>query len=98
VLSPYRHANAASAWAAGLNDFAMTTDIAKPELGRLRVGTVQGFKGLEAGVVVLVGIDARSGQDAACKTAWGLIGQAAHPMLRSARVLRQQSPRWRAVF
>ena len=57
----------------------MNTDIAKPELGRLRVGTIQGFKGLEADVVVLVGIDARSGQDAACKTAWGLIGQAAFP-------------------
>ena len=42
-------------------DACKTTDvIAAPPPGHVRVGTVQAFKGLEADVVVLVGIDARS--------------------------------------
>ena len=54
VLSPYRHTNAGSAWAAGLDGVQ-----AAPEPGRVRVGTIQGFKGLESDVVILAGIDSR---------------------------------------
>lgn len=60
VLSPYRSSNAASAWSAGLQEFAHTTELVSPQPGQLRVGTIQSFKGLEADVVVLVGIDQRS--------------------------------------
>ena len=59
VLSPYRRDNAASAWAAGLDACATTDALAAPLPGLVRVGTVQGFKGLESDVVVLVGIDLR---------------------------------------
>lgn len=59
VLSPYRSTNAASAWAAGLQGFAHTAELVTPQAGQLRVGTIQSFKGLEADVVVLVGIDER---------------------------------------
>ena len=60
VLSPYRRDKAASTWTAGLDACKTTDTIAAPPPGHVRVGTVQGFKGLEADVVVLVGIDARS--------------------------------------
>ena len=59
VLSPYRHSNATSTWAAGLEGVAHTTELVSPGAGQLRVGTIQGFKGLEADVVVIVGIDSR---------------------------------------
>ena len=59
VLSPYRHSNATATWAAGLEGFAHTTELVSPGAGQLRVGTIQGFKGLEADVVVIVGIDSR---------------------------------------
>ena len=59
VLSPYRHSNATSTWAAGLEGVAHTTDLVSLGAGQLRVGTIQGFKGLEADVVVIVGIDSR---------------------------------------
>ena len=57
VLSPYRRSNPASVWAAGLEGFPCTAELASADPGRLRVGTIQGFKGLEADVVILVGID-----------------------------------------
>lgn len=59
VLSPYRRDNAASTWAAGLDAYPTTDALAAPIPGRVRVGTVQGFKGLESDVVVLAGIDQR---------------------------------------
>ena len=59
VLSPYRHTNPGSAWAAGLDAVQVAGSLAAPETGRVRVGTVQGFKGLEADVVILAGIDSR---------------------------------------
>lgn len=62
VLSPYKHTNAASTWAQGLAATPTTTDMLSPAPGLLRVGTVQGFKGLEADVVVLAGLDAKSAQ------------------------------------
>ena len=43
----------------GLDACATTDALAAPLPGRDRVGTVQGFKGLESDVVVLVGIDLR---------------------------------------
>lgn len=58
VLSPYRATNAASVWAEGLNDWPVTHNLTDKDPSRLRVGTVQGFKGLEADAVVLVGLDA----------------------------------------
>ncbi len=59
VLSPYRHDNPQSTWAGGLNEIKMNTDMATPQPGSVRVGTIQGFKGLEADVVILAGIDER---------------------------------------
>ena len=46
VLSPYRHSNATATWAAGLEGVAHTTELVSPGAGQLRVGTIQGFKGL----------------------------------------------------
>ncbi len=60
VLSPYKHTNAASTWAVGLNQTHITLDMAFGASGCVRVGTVQGFKGMEADAVVLVGLDART--------------------------------------
>ena len=57
VLSPYRHTNPGSAWAAGLDGVQMAGSLAAPEPGRVRVGTIQGFKGLESDVVILEGIN-----------------------------------------
>lgn len=57
VLSPYKHTNKNSGWFVGLEEFPLTTEMVSPQPGQLRVGTVQGFKGLEADVVILVGID-----------------------------------------
>lgn len=57
VLSPYRRDNAASTWAVGLDACPTTDALAAPVPGLVRVGTVQGFKGLESDVVILVGID-----------------------------------------
>jgi hypothetical protein len=62
VLSPYKHTNASSTWAAGLADCTLSTDLVSSPPGSVRVGTVQGFKGLEADVVILVGLDAKSAQ------------------------------------
>ena len=59
VLSPYRHDNPQSTWSAGLNEIVVSTDMATPAPGTVRVGTIQGFKGLEADVVILVGLDER---------------------------------------
>ena len=59
VLSPYRHDNPQSTWSAGLNEIKQNIDMANPQPGSTRVGTIQGFKGLEADVVILVGIDER---------------------------------------
>jgi hypothetical protein len=60
VLSPYRHTNPGSAWAAGLDGVQVACSLAAPEPGRVRVGTIQRFKGLESDVVILAGIDSRS--------------------------------------
>ena len=59
VLSPYRHTNPGSAWAAGLDAVQVAGSLAAPEPGRVRVGTIQGFKGLESDVIILAGIDSR---------------------------------------
>ena len=60
VLSPYRMENTKSAWRAGLSQVKTSSDMATPSTGKIRVGTIQGFKGLEADVVILVGIDANA--------------------------------------
>jgi superfamily I DNA/RNA helicase len=57
VLSPYKHTNALSAWAKGLEGFSISTQMVTPPPAHIRVGTVQGFKGLEADVVILAGLD-----------------------------------------
>ena len=59
MLSPYKHTNASSTWAAGLSACTLSTDLVDCPPGSVRVGAVQGFKGLEADVVILVGLDAR---------------------------------------
>lgn len=60
VLAPYRHTNAQSGWAAGLDGVRLNTDVSHPVAGQVRVGTVQGFKGLEADVVILTGLNAQT--------------------------------------
>jgi hypothetical protein len=60
VLSPYRMENVKSAWRTGLSQVKTSSDMATPSTGKIRVGTIQGFKGLEADVVILVGIDANA--------------------------------------
>ena len=62
MLSPYKHTNASSNWAAGLSACTLSTDLVDCPPGSVRVGTVQGFKGLEADVVILVGLDAKATQ------------------------------------
>lgn len=56
MLAPYRHTNARSDWAVGLDEVTVNADRARLEPGQVRVGTVYGFKGLEADVVILVGL------------------------------------------
>jgi hypothetical protein len=58
ILAPYRYTNLQSAWAAGLDRVVVSDDLAYAHAGKVRVGTIQGFKGLEADVVILAGIDA----------------------------------------
>lgn len=68
VLSPYKH----DGKQVGLGDIVsqnteqFTTDMASAPAGKIRVGTIQAFKGLEADVVILCGVD---GKLRACKPA-----------------------------
>ena len=68
VLAPYKHTSSQ----VGLGDIVsqnivlFTTDMASASSGKIRVGTIQAFKGLEADVVVLCGVD---GKLRACKPA-----------------------------
>lgn len=57
VLSPYRHTNPKSTWSVGLTNIKVSTQMSKPVPGMVRVGAIQGFKGLEADVIILVGLD-----------------------------------------
>lgn len=58
VLSPYLHTNPKSSWSQGLLDCKINNkNLSQPMAGHIRVGTIQGFKGLESDVVILVGID-----------------------------------------
>ena len=57
VLSPYRHSNPKSAWKAGLDEVRVSNNMATETKGMVRAGTIQGFKGLEADIVILVGLD-----------------------------------------
>ena len=57
VLSPYRHSNPKSTWSVGLTDVNVSNQMSKPITGMVRVGAIQGFKGLEADVIILVGLD-----------------------------------------
>ena len=58
VLSPYLHANSKSTWNQRLLGCKINKkQLSQPMVGRIRVGTIQGFKGLESDLVILVGID-----------------------------------------
>ena len=57
VLSPYRHTNQKSTWSIGLSEITISTQMHKAIAGCVRVGAIQGFKGLEADVIILVGLD-----------------------------------------
>jgi hypothetical protein len=57
VLSPYRHTNQKSTWSIGLSEISISTQMHKTIAGCVRVGAIQGFKGLEADVIILVGLD-----------------------------------------
>jgi len=60
VLAPYRHNNPRSSWAAGLDGVTLNPELSQTVPGQVRVGTVQGFKGLEADVVILAGLNAQT--------------------------------------
>lgn len=60
LLSPYRLDNPRSVWRDGLDAVDTSNDMAVATPGKIRVGTIQGFKGLEADVVILAGIDAKA--------------------------------------
>lgn len=68
VLAPYKHTSSQ----AGLGDIVsrntalFTTEMSSTSSGKIRVGTIQAFKGLEADVVILCGVD---GKLRACKPA-----------------------------
>lgn len=62
VLAPYRHTNATSGWAAGLDEVTLNLDVVNAVPGQVRIGTIQGFKGLEADVVIVAGLDRKAGQ------------------------------------
>ncbi len=57
VLSPYRHTNQKSTWSIGLSEITISTQMHKAIAGCVRVGAIQGFKGLEADIIILVGLD-----------------------------------------
>jgi hypothetical protein len=60
ILSPYRHTNSQSTWAAGLNGVDLHTEMNVMAKGKVRIGTIQSFKGLESDVVILVGLTKHS--------------------------------------
>lgn len=60
VLAPYKHTNSTSEWAQGLSEVSIAKGVSAPETGSVRVCTIQGFKGLESDVVVVVGLDANA--------------------------------------
>ena len=43
VLAPYRHTNATSGWAAGLDEVTLNLDVVNAVPGQVRIGTIQGF-------------------------------------------------------
>ncbi len=57
ILAPYKHTNQKSVWSSGLKEVQLNTELATPQAGKIRIGTIQGFKGLESDVILLVGID-----------------------------------------
>ena len=57
VLSPYRHTNQKSTWSIGLSEITISIQMHKAIAGCVRVGAIQGFKGLEADVIILAGLD-----------------------------------------
>lgn len=68
VLAPYKHTSnhVGLAGIVEKNPGQFTTIISSASAGKVRVGTIQAFKGLEADVVILCGVD---GQLPACKPA-----------------------------
>ncbi len=62
VLSPYRHTNPSSTWAQGLKDVQVNLEMANAQRGAVRVGTIHGFKGLEADVVIVAGLTPQAQQ------------------------------------
>lgn len=62
LLAPYRHTNTTSGWAAGLDEVTLNLDMVNAVPGQVRIGTIQGFKGLEADVVIVAGLDRKAGQ------------------------------------
>jgi len=60
VLSHHRYDNLKSKWSDGLNGVEINKDMVNAVPDKIRVGTIQGFKGLEADVVILVGLDEKA--------------------------------------
>lgn len=60
VLSHHRYDKLKSKWSDGLNSFEVNKEMVNAVPGKIRVGTIQGFKGLEADVVILAGLDEKA--------------------------------------
>lgn len=60
ILSPYRHTNSQSTWAEGLKSVDLHTEMNIMVKGKIRIGTIQSFKGLESDVVILAGLTKQS--------------------------------------
>jgi len=60
ILAPHRHTNEESKWIIGLNQVKFSNHVGMIETGKVRLGTIQGFKGLESDVVIIVGITQRT--------------------------------------
>ena len=63
VLSPFKHTNEASKWVSGLKNYQLNTNMVQPIEGQIRIGTIQGFKGLESDVVILAGITSNAAKN-----------------------------------
>ena len=70
LLSHHRHTSPVSKWSESLKDEDINTNMSQAIPGKVRVGTIQGFKGLEADVVILVGID----EQASARPEWLYVG------------------------
>lgn len=59
ILCPYRCNLALNEWQVGLKGFDISEKLAESQKGKIRIGTIQSFKGLESDVVILFGMNSK---------------------------------------